>query len=208
MPLPENQKGVFVTGTGTGVGKTLISIGLCLKLKAGYWKPVQSGEPGDEEYVRSFLPQEKVHPCAIRLKFPLSPNQAARKEGRPVHLSQIKWPRSKDFLVVEGIGGVLVPFNDSESVLDLIRHLKLPVIVVASSGLGTLNHSLLTLKILKQNRISVLGLVLSGPLHPDNKRDLEVLGRVPVLLELPPLSSITKENLLKAFDSFKLDCLY
>ena len=208
MILPENQKGVFVTGTGTEVGKTLVSIGLCLKFKTGYWKPVQTGEPGDEEYVRSFLPPEKICPGAVRLKSPLSPNQAARKEGRPVSLSQIRWPERKDFLIVEGIGGVLVPLNDSETLLDLIRCLKLPVIVVASSGLGTLNHSLLTLRVLKQNQIPVLGLVLSGPSHPDNKRDLEVLGRVPVLLELPLLASVTKENLLKAFDSFKTDHLY
>lgn len=201
LHLPQKSKGFFITGTGTGVGKTLVSIGLCLKFKANYWKPVQTGEPADEDYVRYFLPQKRICPGAIRLKAPLSPNQAARLEKRNLRVSDIKRPQKRNFLIVEGIGGVLVPLNDNETVLDLIMHLKLPVIVVALSGLGTLNHTLLTLNVLKKNKIPVSGLVLSGPSHPQNKRDLEYWGQIPVLCELKPLSVITKKNLEKAFNS-------
>ena len=190
--IPEKSKGVFITGTGTGVGKTLVSIGLCLKLKAGYWKPVQTGEPTDEDYVRSFLPSDKICPGSIRLKAPLSPNQAARLEEKNLRVVDIKWPDSEDFLVVEGIGGVFVPLNKKETLLDLITHLQLPVIVTALSGLGTLNHTLLTLEALRKRQISVLGLILSGPSHPENKRDLEHWGQAPVLLELKPLPLLPK----------------
>lgn len=201
LHLPKKNKGFFITGTGTGVGKTLVSIGLCLKFKANYWKPVQTGEPADEDYVQNFLPQERICPGAIRLKAPLSPNQAARLQKRKVQISDIKRPKKKGFLIVEGIGGVFVPLNDKETVLDLIIHLKLPVIVVALSGLGTLNHTLLTLNALKEHKIPISGLVLSGPLHPQNKRDLKHWGKVPILWELRPLSVITKKSLKKAFDS-------
>lgn len=206
LQLPQKSKGFFITGTGTGVGKTLVSIGLCLKFEANYWKPVQTGEPADEDYVKHFLSPKKICTGAIRLKAPLSPNQAARLQKINLRVSDIKRPQKRNFLIVEGIGGVLVPLNDNETVLDLIIHLKLPVIVVASSGLGTLNHTLLTLNALKKNKISVSGLVLSGPSHPKNKRDLEHWGQVPVLWELKPLSVITKKSLKKAFhhslDSF------
>lgn len=202
MPhLPKKPKGFFITGTGTGVGKTLVSIGLCLKFQANYWKPVQTGEPTDEDYVRNFLPQKRIYPGAVHLKAPLSPNQAARLQKRKVQVSDIKKPAKKGFLIIEGIGGVFVPLNDKETVLDLIIHLKLPVIVVALSGLGTLNHTLLTLSALRECKISVLGLVLSGPPHPQNKRDLEHWGKAPILWELKPLAVITKKSLKKAFDS-------
>ena len=200
----KKSKGFFVTGTGTGVGKTLVSIGLCLKLKASYWKPIQSGEPTDEDYVKTFLPSSKVCPGSFQLKAQLSPNQAARLENKTLKVSDIIWPERKDFLVVEGIGGVLVPLNDRETLLDLIISFKIPVIVTASSGLGTLNHTLLTLEVLRKHKIPVLGLILSGPSHPENKKDLKHWGRTSVLLELKPLPVITKKSLLKAFDSLIL----
>ena len=205
ISLAQKTKGIFITGTGTNVGKTLVSIGLCLKFKASYWKPVQSGEPADEDYVKSFLPSNKICPGSIRLKAPLSPNQAARMENKTLRVSDITWPEKKDFLVAEGIGGVFVPLNDNETVLDLMASFKIPVIVTALSKLGTLNHTLLTLEALRKHKIPVLGLILSGPLHPENKKDLEHWGRTSVLLELKPLPVLTKESLLKAFEPLVLE---
>ena len=182
------------------MGKTLVSIGLCLKLKASYWKPIQTGEPGDEDYARSFLPEKKICPSSFRLKAPLSPNQATRLEKKKLQVTDIVWPKREDFLVVEGIGGVFVPLNEKETLLDLMNYLKLPVIVTASSKLGTLNHTLLTLEALRKREIPVLGLILSGPPHPENKKDLEHWGQTSVLLELKSLPVITKKNLLEAFE--------
>ena len=204
-----------MTGTGTGVGKTLLSVALCLKLKADYWKPIQTGSPSDSAFAARFLPRERIFKSAFRFRRPLSPNQAARKEGKSFQAADIVPPPGFDgrsdplktsssrqalarepFLVTEGIGGVSVPLNDRETVLDLIERLQFPVLIAALSGLGTLNHSLLTLQALRNRKIPVLGLVLSGPSHPDNKRDLERIGKVPVfeLRSLPPEDRLTQKD--------------
>ena len=178
------MKALFVTGTGTEAGKTLICLGLCLHFKADYWKPVQTGADKDYLFIKNFLPDKKIHLCSYDFKNPLSPNQAAQKEGKQILLDKIHPPKSS-FLIVEGAGGVLVPLNKKEMMIDLIQKLNFPVIVTAKSGLGTLNHTLLTLEALKTRKIKTLGVILSGSFHNDNKKDIERKGRVPVILELP-----------------------
>lgn len=192
------MKALFVTGTGTEVGKTLVALGLCLRFKADYWKPVQTGLDKDSDFIKKFLTGKKIYPCSYDFRNPLSPNQAAKKEGQKIKLDKIKVPKSS-FLIIEGAGGVLVPLNDKKMMIDLIQKLGFPVIVVAKSGLGTLNHTLLTLEALKARKIKLLGLILSGSPHKDNKRDIEKWGCVPVLLELPVLKPVNAENLLKHF---------
>ena len=197
------NKGFFVTGTDTGVGKTLVSLGLCLSSKGDYWKPIQTGTPTDTDYVKQFLPIEKIHKSAFHFKEPLSPNQSAELENQSIDLDQVHCP-SSSFLIAEGIGGVSVPLNRTQTVLDLIKKLKFPAIVVARSTLGTLNHTLLTLEVLKKYHIPIEGIILSGSPHPKNKADIESLGGVPVILELDTLKQITKENLIRAFKNLKL----
>ena len=192
-----------MTGTGTEVGKTLVSAGLCLHFKADYWKPVQTGSPTDTDFIKHFLPEGKIHKSAFHFKAPLSPNQSAEMENTRCELSRIKTPKSHA-LVVEGCGGVLVPLNKKHTLLDLMEKLKFPIIVTAKSGLGTLNHTLLTLSVLRQRNLPVLGLILSGPPHPKNKRDLEFFGKVPVLLQLDVLSPLNKETLKSAFKKIKI----
>ncbi len=197
------SKGFFVTGTDTGVGKTLVSLGLCLFFKASYWKPIQTGEPTDSDFIRPFLESQKIHKSSYSFKHPLSPNQAAQKEQQSLSLKNIQKP-SADFLIVEGLGGVFVPLNNKESQLDLMKQLQLPILVVARSGLGTLNHSLLTLETLKSRGLEVAGLILSGEPHPLNKKDLQNWSEVPILLEIPHLQQITKQEILKVFQGFKI----
>ena len=192
-----------MTGTGTGVGKTLVSAGLCLHFKADYWKPVQTGSPADTDCIKRFLPEGKIHKSAFHFRAPLSPNQSAEMEGARCELSRIKAPKSLS-LIVEGCGGVLVPLNKKHTLLDLMERLKFPVIVTAKSGLGTLNHTLLTLSALRQRNLSVLGLILSGPPHPKNKRDLKFFGKAPVLLQLDVLSPLNKKTLKRAFKKLKI----
>ncbi|MCY4321537.1 MAG: dethiobiotin synthase, partial [Bdellovibrionaceae bacterium] len=155
------QKKVFITGTDTEIGKTVVSLGLCLLWKASYWKPVQTGEASDTDFIKKFLPENKIYPSSYQFKLPLSPNQASFKENKQIDLKKINPPK-KSCLVVEGIGGVYVPLNKKQSVLDLIKLINFPTIVVARSGLGTLNHTLMTLSILKEKKIKVLGVILSG----------------------------------------------
>ena len=199
------MKALFVTGSGTEVGKTLVSLGLCLRFKADYWKPVQTGPDKDFLFIKKFLTDKKIHPCSYDFKNPLSPNQAAKKEKEKIKLDKVKAPKSS-FLIVEGAGGVLVPLNEKDMMIDLIQKLGFPVIVTAKSGLGTLNHTLLTLEALKKRKIKTLGVILSGDFHKDNKRDIERWGQVPVLLELPVLKKINKDSLLKYFKKLNLKC--
>ena len=106
----KQRKGFFVTGTDTGVGKTLVSLGLCLHFQADYWKPVQTGQPGDADYLKNFLPAGSLHASSYAFKEPLSPNQAGERENITIDLNNISTPQSS-FLIVEGIGGVYVPLN-------------------------------------------------------------------------------------------------
>lgn len=197
------RKGFFVTGTGTEVGKTLASLGLCLRFKADYWKPVQTGQPRDSDFIKRFLPKARVYKSSYSLKAPLSPNQAGEKEGIKIDLKKIVIPKSP-FLIVEGIGGVYVPLNGKETVMDLIKLVGLPLIVVAESGLGTLNHSLLSLEALKSRGFKIAGLILSGPRRWRNKRDIEKWGGAPVLLEMPPLPKITAPALKDLYKNLSL----
>ena len=201
--MGKKTQGIFVTGTGTGVGKTLVSTGLCLHFQADYWKPIQTGTPTDRDYVRQFISEKKIRQSVYHFQAPLSPNQSAELENKKITLRQIKPPKSQ-FLIVEGCGGVFVPLNNTQTQLDLMSQLNFPVIVTAQSGLGTLNHTLLTLEILEARNLPVLGMILSGSPHPKNARDLEYWGKVPVLLELDMLSSITKETLKEAFKNLKI----
>jgi len=202
------MKKIFVTGTDTDVGKTIVSAGLCLSWPAHYWKPIQCGTDPytDSEVISRFIPKEHIHPSSYQLKAPLSPNQSARKENITINKNHIKIPPLPPsvHLVIEGAGGLLVPINGTgETILDLIKWLKASVIIIARSTLGTLNHSFLTLSALKQKNIEVLGFVLVGPPHPLNKQDIENLGGKPVLVELPFLKTLTKETLKPHFQNIK-----
>jgi dethiobiotin synthetase len=181
---------LFVTGTDTGVGKTVVAASLVAGLDAVYWKPVQSGllEPTDTETVRrltghagaSFLPE------TYRLTQPLSPHASAALDGVAIDLAAIRPPVVPEgrHLVVEGAGGVLVPLNDRFLMIDLIAALAMPVLVVARSTLGTINHTLLTLQALRGAGIEILGVVLNGPRHPGNRQAIEQYGQVAVLGEI------------------------
>jgi dethiobiotin synthetase len=194
---------LVIAGTDTDVGKTVVSALVVQGLGAHYWKPVQSGlaEGGDSERVRELLrlPPERILPEAYRLRAPVSPHWAAEQDGVRINGAALALPAVPGPLVVECAGGLLVPlWRDREPgalQIDQIVRWGLPVLLVARSGLGTINHTLLSLEALRQRAIPVLGLVLNGPLHPDNPRTLETLGGVPVLAQLPPLKPLTASAL-------------
>lgn len=237
---------IFVTGTDTDVGKTIVSAGLCLVWPAYYWKPVQAGrEPHtDSEVIAQFIPQSHIFPSAYVLNKAASPNQAAREENISLkkqnmlfsHFQKTHKPQNSDNnvtnrnatitllrerrsnplwgrdattpplrrVVIEGAGGSLVPFNDQgEDMSDLMQAEGAPVIITARSGLGTLNHTFLTLSALRAKKIPILGIIMVGPEHPNNKRDIERIGKVPVLLELPILKKLSVENLRFHFNKLK-----
>jgi dethiobiotin synthetase len=184
-----------VCGTDTDVGKTLVSAWLVQGLGAHYWKPVQSGLEGggDRQMVERLLDlaPDRLLPEAYRLSEPLSPHWAAERDGVTIELERLALPAIEGPLVVETAGGLLVPLQRNWLQIQQLQRWGLPVLLVARSGLGTLNHTLLSLEALERRGIPVLGLVLNGPPHADNPRTLEQLGGVPVLAQLPPLQPPT-----------------
>lgn len=155
----------FVTGIGTGIGKTLVSAILAKAMNADYWKPVQAGyESGtDSEWVKSILKNSLVHPEAYKLKLAASPHIAAREEGVHISIKKIteNMPPNNRNLITEGPGGLMVPLNDHEFVTDLIKALNMKVILVSRNYLGSINHSLMTSELCKQKNISVTGWVFN-----------------------------------------------
>lgn len=195
--LPEK---LFVTGTDTGVGKTLV----CAVLMSGsdvvhYWKPIQTGkeEGTDTEWIRNVtgLPKDYFFPEAYCFEKPLSPHAAAALENATIDVSSLKLPKINGRLLVEGAGGILVPVNGAQYMLDVIKHLSLPVLVVARSTLGTINHTLLTLKVLRCAGIDVVGIILNGPSNESNKSAIEHYGKIRVIGCVKPLACITAKNL-------------
>ncbi|MEA5416154.1 dethiobiotin synthase [Synechococcus sp. BA-132 BA5] len=190
---------LVVCGTDTDVGKTVVSALLVQGLGAQYWKPIQSGleEGGDSGRVQRLLelPAERLWPEAYRLTAPVSPHWAAERDGLSIDPARLALPAWDGPLVVETAGGLLVPLRRNWLQIEQIAVWGLPVLLVARSGLGTLNHTLLSLEALSRRSIPVLGLVLNGDPHPDNPRTLAALGGVPVLAELPHFDPLDREGL-------------
>ncbi|MCW3465380.1 dethiobiotin synthase [Chitinophaga nivalis] len=185
---------IFITGIGTGVGKTIAAACITEALQADYWKPIQSGlaEGTDTETVSSLLSGNLsvCHPEAWRLQEPASPHLAARMEGVTIDISRIitlagQYQPATRALVIEGAGGLLVPVNDHEFTVDLIRQLKARVIIVAQNYLGSINHALLTARVLQQERIPVAGWVFGGDWHSNEEEVVQwsgypKIGRIPL----------------------------
>ncbi len=195
---------LFVTGTDTNVGKTVTAAMLTLGLNAAYWKPVQSGlEPiSDTDYIRQVTELDPSHfiPERYRLTQPLSPHAAAAIDGVQICLSDFELPSTdKPHLVIEGAGGLMVPLNDRHFMIDLIQHFNLPVCLVARSTLGTINHTLLSIAQLRRYEIPILGVVINGEPNVSNREAIARYGKVPILAELEPLSTINPATLRAAF---------
>lgn len=194
--------GVFVAGTGTEVGKTVAAACLVEALDGDYWKPVQSGLDGetDTQTVSRLLGlgEERLYAPAYELKQPLSPHLSARLDGVTIDMEAFRLPPGERPLVVEGAGGLLVPLNEKDTMIDLIVRLGLPVVLVALSGLGTINHTLLGLEALAARSIPVLGVIVNGPPNPDNAEAIAHYGRVRVIIGLEPMDPLDGEAVNKA----------
>ena len=193
----------FVTGTDTEIGKTLVSAMLMSSLDATYWKPIQAGleEETDTEFVKrlSGVSESHIVPEKYRLVTPMSPHGAADIDGLEISLSDFELPDfSTKHLIVEGAGGLIVPINWQDTVLDLIQKFDMPVLLVARSSLGTLNHTLLSLQALRDRGLEVFAVVLNGEKHPSNKETIEHFGKVPVL-EVEPIEDVDNTSLTEAF---------
>ena len=196
------NKTYFITGIGTGIGKTIVSAILTEKLQADYWKPIQSGDldNSDSLLVAQLVSNQKtvIHPEQFKLTQPLSPHLSARIDGIHIETAAIKTPETSNHLVIEGAGGLMVPINEEELMLDLIKTLNAKVIVVSQNYLGSINHTLLTLEVRKAREIEVEGLIFNGAANEESERYISTYSGIPILGRIPQLENLDKESVQRA----------
>jgi dethiobiotin synthetase len=197
------QAGFVVTGTDTGIGKTIFSAGLTGHLRATYWKPVQAGieEESDSERVARLSGRGAVAilPEAYSLATPCSPHRAAEIDGVVIDPARLALPRVEGPLVVEGAGGVLVPLTRDLLYADMFARWGLPVILAARTSLGTINHSLLSLGALRARGVAVAGVVFVGEDNADSEATICAMGGAAHLGRLPWLERLDADSLATAF---------
>jgi len=199
-----NRPAIVVTGTDTDIGKTVFAAALTQALGASYWKPVQAGLDddggGDSARVGAMadIPGERLLPEAYRLTTPCSPHRAAAIDGVTIDPDRLRLPAIRP-LVIEGAGGALVPLTPDLLFADLFAAWRLPVVIVARTGLGTINHSLLTIEALRTRNVPILGIAFVGDAVEDSEATIARIGQVRRLGCLPILASLDAATLASAF---------
>jgi dethiobiotin synthetase len=204
---------IVITGTDTGIGKTVFSAGLARLLGASYWKPVQAGlaEETDTEVVRRLggLREDQLLPERWRLRTPASPHLAAELDGVAILPDDLNPPATPAPLIIEGAGGVLVPLTRATLQIDVFARWAMPTVLCARTALGTINHTLLSIEGLRARRIPLLGIALIGDPHPENERAIRSFGDVRILGRLPHLKPLTPDSLARAFSAaFPVESFY
>lgn len=179
---------LFVTGIGTEVGKTIIAAILTEALEADYWKPIQAGDlhHSDTDKVKALVTNNRsiFYKEAFCLQQPMSPHAAAEKDGINVHLSNIRAPKTNNHLIIEGAGGLMVPLNYEECIIDLILQLNCEVVLVSRNYLGSINHTLLSIEALQKRGILIKGIIFNGAENKETEKvilkmaNVSLLGRV------------------------------
>jgi dethiobiotin synthetase len=202
---------LFITGISTDVGKTIASAIITEALEADYWKPIQAGdlENSDSHKIKSYISNDKtvIHENSYKLNTPASPHLAAELDGIVIDLKQIKEPKTQNQLVIEGAGGLFVPINDTDCIIDLIQK-DYKVIVVSRHYLGSINHTLLTIEALQNRKIKIAGIIFSGEENKSsesiilNKTGIQCIGRIeqePYFDQnvVKEYADLFRENLLK-----------
>lgn len=199
------KKPIFITGIGTGIGKTIVSAILVEKLKADYWKPIQSGDldNSDTAQVRSLVSNKisKFHAESYRLTQPFSPHKSAAIDGIKIELDQIIPPETDNQLIIEGAGGLMVPLNEHDLMIDLIQKLDADVILVSKNYLGSINHTLMSAEVLSNRNINISKLIFSGERDPSSE---EIISRhlKKEIIHIPMLNNINKKVIREFVSEF------
>lgn len=198
---------LFVTGIGTGVGKTICSAVLARYFDADYWKPIQSG---DLHYTDSMTVKDLAgnnifcHPETYRMKLAASPHQSATEEGMSICTDDFSLPETQKSLIVEGAGGLMVPISDKEFIIDLIEKLNIPVALVIKNYLGCINHSLLAIMAINQRGLQLKYLILNGTFPRDTERVIcDYVNKETIIIRIPDLDPPTKESLEKIIENIE-----
>ena len=196
---------ILITGTDTGIGKTVFAAGLTALLGASYWKPIQSGleEETDSQLVARLadIAQSRILPEAYRLNAPLSPHRSAELDGVKIESAGLTIPNCDRLLVIEGAGGLMVPLTRVDLFVDVFARWKIPTVLCARTGLGTINHTLLSLEALRTRNIPVLGVAFIGAEVEDTQKTIAEIGRVRILGRLPVLEALQSRSLLAAMQA-------
>ncbi|MDR6560277.1 MULTISPECIES: dethiobiotin synthase [unclassified Arcicella] len=197
----------IIAGIGTEIGKTFIASILTESLEADYWKPVQSGalDFTDTNAVQSLVSNRKTifHPEAYRLNEPLSPHAAAAIDGIEIQLSNFELPITDNNLIVELAGGLMVPLNKDTTNLDLIKQLNLPLILVSKNYLGSINHTLLSIEVLKSSNIDIKGIIFNGESNPSSEDYILNYTQVPLIGRVNQEQNISQETVKKYAEDFR-----
>ena len=192
-----------ITGTDTDIGKTVFAAALTAALGAHYWKPVQAGVDDGTDTLRVLdmggLAKDRVLAEAYCLQIPASPHYSAEQEGVTIDPNRLAWPDHDGSLIVEGAGGALVPVTRDLLYADLFASWGKPAIIVARTALGTINHSLMTVEVLRSRKVPIHGIAFVGDSVPDSERTICEIGRVKRLGRLPMLDRLTPDSLAEAF---------
>jgi dethiobiotin synthetase len=204
MKLPMPKRPIFVTGIGTGVGKTIVSAILVEKLQADYWKPIQSGdlEQSDTIMVKSLVsnPISYFYPEAYRLTQPYSPHKSAALDGIEIDPDKIIMPETDNQLIIEGAGGLMVPLNNDFLMIDLIKKLDAEVVLVSRNYLGSINHTLLSLEALYSRDIPLKAIVFNGPVDEYSEQVIGAKAKNAHVIHIPEIENINKEILSSYLD--------
>jgi dethiobiotin synthetase len=189
----------FVTAIGTDSGKTLASAILCEALNADYWKPVQAGLPRDADVIKSLITntQTKIHPETYLLNTPASPHAAAKIDGVNIALTGFTLPVTDNALIIEGAGGCMVPLNDNDFVIDLIKFLNTEAILISNLYLGSINHTLLTVEALRKRNIKLRGIIFNGEPNTESERIILHHSKTRCLLRIKKESTIDRSIVQK-----------
>lgn len=202
IPLAMQNKPLFITGIGTGIGKTLISAILVEKLKSDYWKPVQAGELDDSDTIKVWQLVSNIssvfHPETYQLTQPYSPHKSAALDGITIDEKTIVAPVTDNQLLIEGAGGLMVPLNDHFLMIDLIKQLDAEVILVSQNYLGSINHTLLSIEALKSRGIAIKGIIFNGDENPSTEDYILAYTDVPLLGKVPNLQTINGNTIAEA----------
>ena len=205
------MKKLFVTGIGTDIGKTVVSAVIVEALQADYWKPVQSGglDYTDTARVKNLISNSKsvFHPETYLFKHPVSPHLAAEMEETMINTEKFILPETKNNLVIEGAGGLMVPLNGKFLMIDLIKQLEATVILVSKHYLGSINHTLLTAALLKAHQIPIAGIIFNGTEHLSSEAAILLNSELPLLGKVEFANVIDKSFVKRHADKIKSNLL-
>ena len=204
------MNGFFVTGIGTDIGKTVVSAVLVEALHADYWKPIQSGNLDftDADFIKEYtIHHENIHSEEYLFSEPVSPHLAAKFDNKIIDFQHIKLPKSNNYIIVEGAGGLLVPLSQEYLIIDLIIKLQLPVILVSMNYLGSINHTLLTIASLKQKNIEIAGIIFNGEPNIETENFILNYTGIKLLGKIPKADTMSKGFIAQQADQIRKNLL-